>query len=215
MILQIAKIFIIILSGIYMTKEQLLDSLKKQGFSEYILKAFERVHRENFVPEHWKAHAYDDSALDIGFGQTISQPYTIAFMLSLLNLEDNQKILEIGSGSGYVLALINELSPDSQIYGVERLGALALKSQEVLKDKGNIQVFKKDGYDGLKKYAPYDRILISAAADKLPKHLISQLVNGGIMVLPVQNSIFHIKKTSHGFIKREFPGFVFVPLIKD
>ena len=131
------------------------------------------------------------------------------------NLEDNQKILEIGSGSGYVLALINELSPDSQIYGVERLGALALKSQKVLKNKENIHIFKKDGYDGLKKYAPYNRILISAAADELPKHLISQLVNGGIMVLPVQNSIFHIKRTSHGFIKREFPGFVFVPLIKD
>ncbi len=198
-----------------MTKEQLIDSLKKQGFSEYIVKAFERVAREDFVPEHWKDHAYEDSALDIGFGQTISQPYTIAFMLSLLDLEDNQNILEIGSGSGYVLALINELSPDSQIYGVERLGALAIKSQEVLINKENIQIFKKDGYDGLKKFAPYDRILISASSEELPKHLIGQLVDGGIMVLPVQNSIFHIKKTPHGFIKREFPGFAFVPLIRD
>jgi len=192
-----------------------LESLKKQGFSEYIVKAFERVSRESFVPYHWKEHTYDDSALDIGFGQTISQPYTIAFMLSLLELKDNQKIIEIGSGSGYVLALINELSPDSKIYGVERLGVLAVKSQEILHDKENIQVFKKDGYDGLKKYSPYDRILISAAADELPKHLINQLKIGGIMVVPVQNSIFHIKKTAHGFIKKEFPGFVFVPLIKE
>ncbi|MEM3113326.1 MAG: protein-L-isoaspartate O-methyltransferase [Candidatus Pacearchaeota archaeon] len=196
-------------------KLRLLESLKKHGFSEFIVKAFEKVPRENFVPEHWKEHAYDDIPLDIGYGQTISQPYTIAFMLSLLELKDNQKILEIGSGSGYVLALINELSPDSKIYGIERLGALALKSQKVLKDKENIMIFKKDGYDGLKKYSPYDRILISASAEELPKHLLAQLVDGGIMVVPVKNSIFHVRKTPHGFIKREFPGFIFVPLIKE
>jgi len=197
--------------------ENLINSLIEDGYlkTPVIIEAFKKIDRADFTLNEYKNEAYVNAPLPIGFGQTISQPYTIAFMLSLLNLEDNQKILEIGSGSGYVLALINELSPDSQIYGVERLGALALKSQKVLKNKENIHIFKKDGYDGLKKYAPYNRILISAAADELPKHLISQLVNRGIMVLPVQNSIFHIKRTSHGFIKREFPGFVFVPLIKD
>ena len=197
-----------------MSKETLISSLKEKGFSEKIVSAFDSVNREDFVPLHWKEHAYDDVALEIGEGQTISQPYTIAFMLSLLELDDMMKVLEIGSGSGYVLALLSEISKNSFIYGVERVKSLYKKSQIILRLYG-VKVFCKSGFSGLKKFAPYDRILISAASDKIPEHLLSQLNEGGIIVCPVKNSIFKIKKTSSGVIKREFPGFSFVPLVED
>jgi len=128
-----------------MDKTHLILSLRKHGFSEEIITAFEHVAREDFVPEHWREHAYDDIPLEIGQGQTISQPYTIAFMLSLLELEKGYKILEVGSGSGYVLALLNELAPDSEIYGVERLSALVNRSKRVLRFNKKIRIFKKDG----------------------------------------------------------------------
>jgi len=240
------------------TKPELLTYLEKKGFSNKILKAFEKIKRENFIPKNLKPYAYEDTPLSIGNGATISQPYTIAFMLNLLelnkltdksininnlkisksdiskinnkakkrrerSLEDNKlkvnninkpKILEIGSGSGYVLDLINEISKNSKIYGVERIKELVEKSSNVLKAKKNIVVICGDGSKGLKKYAPYDRILISASAEKIPLHLYSQLKNDGTMVCPVKNSIFQIKRRELKLEKKEFHGFIFVPLIK-
>lgn len=196
-----------------MNKPQLLTHLEKQGFSDKILNAFEKIKRENFIDKNLKQHAYLDEPLPISHGQTISQPYTVAFMLNLLELKNNQKILEIGSGSGYVLALINEISKKSKIYGVERIEELVQKSSNVLKTKKNISIICEDGSKGLKKYAPYDRILISASAEKIPSHLYSQLKSNGIMVCPVKNSIFQIKRKKLRIEKKEFPGFVFVPLI--
>ncbi len=231
-----------------MNKPQLLKSLKQQGFSDKILNAFEKIKREDFIDKNLKQHAYLDKPLPISHGQTISQPYTVAFMLNLLELNnltdksininnlkilssykeerissnskennkilDNKpKILEIGSGSGYVLALINKISKKSKIYGVERIEKLVQKSSNVLKTKKNISIICDDGSKGLKKYAPYDRILISASAEKIPSHLYSQLKSNGIMVCPVKNSIFQIKRKKLRIEKKEFPGFVFVPLI--
>ena len=197
-----------------MSKEILIKGLQEKGFSQKIIDAFRNVPREDFVPAHWRERAYDDVALEIGNGQTISQPYTIAFMLSLLDLEDELKILEVGSGSGYVLALISDISKNSMIYGVERIKSLYRNSQVVLRNY-DVKVFCKSGFGGLKTYAPYDRILVSASADEIPKKLVAQLGDGGVLVCPVGNSIFKIKKTSQGVIKREFPGFAFVPLIDD
>ena len=111
-----------------MNKQQLIQELKKEGFSDKILKAFETIKREDFIPEKFKEYAYENESLPIEEGATISQPYTIAFMLNLLELKDNQKILEIGSGSGYVLALINEISKNSEIYGIERIKGLVESS---------------------------------------------------------------------------------------
>ena len=200
-----------------MNKLQLIKSLKNQGFSEKILKAFRKVKREDFVPMEFKESAYEDIPLPIGLVQTISQPYTIAFMLNLLELENKEKlkILEIGSGSGYVLALINEISKDSKIYGVERLESLVKQSENRLRSKKNIRIIFGDGSKGLKEYVPYDRILISASCEKIPECLYSQLNEKGIIVASVKNSIYQIKKTGLRIEKKEFPGFVFVPLVED
>lgn len=198
------------------TKPQLLAYLEQQGFSNKIVSAFEKVKRENFIPKNQKQHAYEDHPLSLSakYRSTISQPSTIAFMLKLLELTDNQKILEIGSGSGYVLALINKISKKSKIYGVERIEELVEKSSKVLKNKRNITVICGDGSKGLKKYAPYDRILISARAEKIPTYLSTQLKDNGIIVSSVQDSIFQIKRKGLKLEKKEFYGFTFVPLIK-
>ena len=134
-------------------------------------------------------------------------------MLDLLELKENIKILEVGSGSGYVLALINQISKNSKIYSIERIKELVEKSRKILDD--DIVVVCGDGSKGLKKHAPFDRILVSASAEEIPSKLIEQLKIKGVLVCPVQNSIFQIKKTKEGVVKKEFPGFVFVPLIEN
>ena len=196
-----------------MGKQELIRSLRQEGFAEEIISAFDKVPREKFISAQFKDYAYEDTALPIGENQTISQPYTIAFMLSLLELKGEHKILEVGSGSGYVLALLNALAQSSSVYGVERLKPFVKRSKSVLKDKKNISVFNKDGTKGLKKFAPYDRILVSASAKEIPEALLEQLAEGGVLVTPVVDAIFQIKKTPTGLIKRVFPGFAFVPLI--
>ncbi len=201
-----------------MNKEELIRSLKQQGFSERIVKAFEKVRREKFIPKISKTMAYEDTALPIGKGQTISQPYTIAFMLSLLKLEpeskNKQKLLEVGSGSGYVLALLDEILDNAELYGIERVEELAERSREELKNKFNIEVIHGDGSKGLPDKAPFDRIIVSASADEIPSKLVRQLKIGGILVVPVRNSILQIQRFTNENKIQEFSGFRFVPLIE-
>lgn len=197
-----------------MDKKELINSLKKQGFSEEIIKAFSNVKREDFIPEEFKDSAYEDEPLPIGYGQTISQPYTIAFMLKLLELGDNQKILEVGSGSGYVLALMNEISKNSEIYAIERIKGLTEISKKVLKDKRNIKIIYGDGSKGIIG-EQFDRILVSAGSEDIPQRLLHQLKYKGILVCVVKNSIIAVKKEVGGNKIYEYPGFVFVPLIED
>ena len=198
-----------------MKKEELIHQLKKEGFGGRILRAFEEVDRSKFVFKEHERFAYEDEPLPIGFGQTISQPYTIAFMLNLLDLKDKQKILEVGSGSGDVLELIAHISKNSQIFGIERIKELAESSSERLKTHKNIKVVRGDGSKGLKSEKPFDRILISASADEIPDKLINQLKFGGILVAPVKNSIMVVEKYSGQNKIKEYPGFSFVPLIED
>jgi len=198
-----------------MDKNQLIYSLKEEGFSKKILQAFEKIPRENFVSQNLQKYAYEDRPLPIGKNQTISQPYTIAFMLNLLDLKNNQRILEVGSGSGYVLALMSKLSKGSEIYGVEKIKSLADNSIGVLRKYKNIKVIHADGTKGLPEEAPFDRVLVSAAAHKIPEKLIDQLKVGGILVIPVTNSIISLKKTKKGNEIKEFSGFRFVPLVED
>jgi len=167
-----------------MNKTQLLQSLKQQGFSRKIIDAFKKVKREDFVPEEIKHRAYEDRAQPIGKDQTISQPYTIAMMLYLLEIKQGQKVLEVGSGCGYVLALINTITK-SKVYGIEIIKALAEKSKQNLKDYPNIKVYNKNGNKGLKEHSPFERILISAACEKIPETLLNQLADNGILVAPV------------------------------
>lgn len=192
-------------------KNNLIDALKKQGFEQKIVKAFEKVKREEFVPDAYKGLSYEDIALSIGEGQTISQPSTIAFMLSLLEVKNGNKVLEVGSGSGYVLALLSNMNPDGEVYGVERIKSLVKLSSDRLSKIKNVQVHSASQKLGLEKYAPFDRILVSASGDEIPQDLVKQLAPGGIMVIPVNESII---KFSEGIVE-EHEGFVFVPLVRN
>lgn len=197
-----------------MQKEKLIKELRKQKIPENILEVFRKVKRENFLPEKLKTYAYKNYPLPIGQGQTISQPYTIAFMLILLELKDKQKILEVGSGSGYVLALISEISKKSELFGIERIKELAESSQKILNSKKNIKIIYGDGSKGLKKESPFDRIITSAASEDIPQKLVKQLKIGGILVAPVKKSIIRLKKFVNENKIQEFSGFEFVPLIE-
>ena len=199
-----------------MNKQQLLSSLKQQGFSKQILNAFSKVPRENFIPQELKPQAYEDNALPIGKEQTISQPYTIAMMLSLLELKPKHKVLEVGSGCGYVLALISEITKE-KVFGIEIIKELAEKSKQNLKNY-DVEVYNKNGAEGLEEKAPFSKILISAACKKIPKKLLSQLKDNGIIVAPVgpryEQSLVAVQKKKNKFIvKKEIPGFIFVKFV--
>lgn len=196
-------------------KNLLLEKLRFAGFPLYILKAFSEVNREKFVNNSDVAFAWNDIPLPLGFNSTISQPYTIAFMLNLLELENqsNLKVLEIGSGCGYVIALMNEIAQNSNLFGIEINSGVGENSIEKLKAHQNIKIFLHDGKDGLPDESPFDRILISAASEKKPYHLLDQIKDSGIIVAPVLNSIVKMKKVGHEAVVEEFPGFVFVPLL--
>ena len=196
-----------------MNKPQLIQYLKQENFPTKITNAFKKIKRENFIPEEYKKYAYEDGPIPIGHAQTISQPYTIAFMLNLLNLKPNQKILEVGSGSGYVLALKNQISPNSQIYGIERIKELADNSKKILHKNKNIHIISADGTNGLKQKAPFDRILVSASSKEIPKTLLQQLSPNGTMVCVVNHSVIVIEKGRKVEKITEHPGFSFVPLI--
>lgn len=204
-----------------MDKDDLIASLKKDGFPNNILNAFKDIRREDFIPDDFKKDAYRDIALPTQDGQTISQPYTIAFMLSLLELDVLNKrrprILEIGSGSGYLLALLSNILPNAKVIGLEINSNLVEISSSLLKDNKNISIINQSGIRGYKKKAPFDRIIISASAkdDSFVKSLIKQLTDKGIIVYPLKDSIIKIKKMKSDLIREEFYGFVFVPLVDD
>jgi protein-L-isoaspartate(D-aspartate) O-methyltransferase len=195
-------------------KDELLASLRKKGFSEEIVTAFQKVKREDFVPQHLVGYAYEDMALPVMDGSTLSQPSTVAFMLNLLELKEDNKVLEIGSGSGYALALLSEIVTKGKVYGIEIIQELGVKSRDYLKDKQNVEILIRDGSKGLPEFAPFDRILISAASSGIPRHLLSQMSENSILVAAVKNSIFQIRKSEKGIIEKEFPGFAFVPLVE-
>ncbi len=204
-----------------MNKQELLESLKEKNFPQEILDAFSKVKREDFMPRNVKEMAYEDTALPIGNGQTISQPYTIALMLSLMDLKKGQKVLEIGSGSGYVLALLSEIVGEKgRVFGVELVKELAEKSKENLIDYGKIRVYNKNGINGLEEEAPFNSIIISAALRDIPEKLMGQLKVGGIIVAPKgsrfeQEIIAIQRKSKTEFeIKKRLPGFIFVPFVE-
>lgn len=203
------------LEKIVVKKEFLIRKLRENGFSERIVRVFNKVDREEFIIEKYKDSTYEDIPLPIGYNQTISQPYTIAFMLDLLEIKNGQKILEVGSGSGYVLALLAELNKNGSIFGIERIKELAENSKEKLKQYENVKVVQGDGSKGLFGEAPFDRILVSAEARRMPQKLIEQLKPRGILVTPLKNSIIKLKKIDGKNEITEHPGFIFVPLVEE
>jgi protein-L-isoaspartate(D-aspartate) O-methyltransferase len=185
-----------------------------------ILSAFEQVPREAFLPPERAAHAYDDTALPIALGQTISQPSMIALMLQALACAPRHRVLEVGSGSGYVLALLSQLG--CEVFGIERHPELAARSRETLRDIGvaDVVVHEGDGTLGLLEHAPYDRILVSAGAAQIPDALLAQLAEGGRLVMPVGGAESQILVTCERDDKgtlhyRAGASCVFVPLISD
>ncbi len=198
--------------------EQLISNLieeKALGTPE-IIEAFRSTDRKYFVlPEH-RLEAYGDYPLPIGYGQTISQPTTVALMLEWLQPRAGQKILDVGSGSGWTTALLAHVAgPKGKVIGVEIIPELVSFGQKNLA-KFNFpqaEIISAGKVLGYTKEAPYDRILVSATGRELPQELVDQLAIGGIMVIPIGNSIFRIRKETSGkIIREEFPGFVFVPL---
>lgn len=185
--------------------------------SPEIIDAFRAVDRKYFVPESFEEHIYVDAPLPIGDGQTISQPSTVAFMLEQLEPGEGDKVLDIGSGSGWTTALLCHIVGDKgSVVGLERMGELVEQGKE------NLSKFQFGSHGRIQRAGEglglpgeeFDRILVSASADEIPEELFLQLKIGGILVIPVRNSIFKFKKISDTYVEREeFYGFVFVPLI--
>jgi protein-L-isoaspartate(D-aspartate) O-methyltransferase len=180
-------------------------------------KAFDKIGRLNFVPAELAGSVDVDAPLPIGFGQTISQPTTVKMMLRWLEVEPGNKILDIGSGSGWTSALLGYLAgPSGKVYAVERIPELVEFGRENCRRFGckNVKFYQAGKHYGLPKAGLFDRILVSAAADRLPEELLEQLKIGGKLVIPVRNDILEIEKTSETDYQTEIhPGFVFVPLV--
>lgn len=199
-------------------KKMVTEQILQRGIEDKrILDAFNNVAREEFVPEEERRYAYEDYPLNIGFGQTISQPYIVALMTSLLDPVKGEKILEIGTGSGYQSAILAYLGAD--VYSIERIKELGELAKERLLRLGyKVKIKIDDGTLGWQEYAPFDKIIITAAAYNLPPPLIEQLKIGGKIVAPLGGSIYQnltvIKKLNDNQLEQKTVcGCVFVPLI--
>jgi protein-L-isoaspartate(D-aspartate) O-methyltransferase len=194
------------------------QQLKLRGISaENVLHAFLTVERHLFVPLELRHFSYEDTPLTIGEGQTISQPYTVAFMLQLADLKSEHRVLEIGTGSGYQTALLATIT--NEVYTIERIPALIKRAQNVLAELNlrNVKYQVGDGTLGWKAEELFDRIIVTAGAPEVPSSLMNQLKTGGKMVIPLgdkwtQNMTCYIK-TEQSFHKEEHGTFRFVPLI--
>lgn len=202
------------------SKRDLFEHLQKgtRVLQDPLVKqAFEKIDRADFVPDKLRDEAYEDYPLPIGFGQTISQPTTVAFMFGLLGVKPGMKVLDVGSGSGWTIALLAEIVGDKgEVYGVERIPELAEFGRSNLKryDFPHAEIFDAGERLGLPERAPFDRILVSAAGDRVPEELEIQLASEGVMVVPVRDSIVRVQKHIGGSQEEKvYPGFAFVPLV--
>ena len=200
-------------------RKKLIDSIRSKGImNEDVLDAMGRVSRHLFMDSSFVNFSYTDKAFPISAGQTISQPYTVAFQTELLEVKKHLKVLEIGTGSGYQTAVLLELG--ARVYTIERQRQLFLDAQKTLGPLNYKPVFfYGDGYEGLPAYQPYDRILITAAAPEIPQQLLNQLAVGGILVVPEgdrfgQKMIRVIRVSEEDFQRSEHGHFSFVPLLR-
>jgi len=201
-------------------RKQLVETVRAKGISdEQILGAIEKIPRHFFLDSTFQNLAYEDKPFPIGAGQTISQPFTVAFQTQLLQVKKRDKILEIGTGSGYQACVLLELG--AIVYTIERQKSLYQKTKLFLPSIGyNPKFFYGDGYKGLPAFAPFDKIIVTAGAPYIPEMLLNQLKNGGIMVIPVgegdvQKMITVVKSVTGEVSIHEHGAFRFVPLLGD
>ena len=200
-------------------RKKLVEGIRSKGISnEKILTAINNIPRHFFLDSAFDEVAYEDRAFPIGEGQTISQPYTVAYQTQLLEINLFEKILEVGTGSAYQACVLAEMG--SQVFTIERQKKLydSNKLFPFLKKYHSIKFFYGDGYEGLPTFAPFDKILITAAAPEIPQKLIDQLKPGGMMVIPVGSGdvqqMMRISKMENGSLKEEvFDHFSFVPMV--
>ncbi len=198
-------------------REQMIkEQIVKRGVQDsLVLEAMLQVERHKFVPQQYRSLAYIDRLLPIGYEQTISQPYIVALMTSLLNLKGDEKVLEIGTGSGYQAAILAELA--KEVYSIEILESLAESAKSLLESLGYTNIFVKcgDGYKGLPEHAPFDAIIVTCAPPSIPEPLLEQLKIGGRMVIPVGTAyqeLLLITRTQEGIKKESIIPVIFVPM---
>ncbi len=198
--------------------EMVEHQLRARGIrDERVLDAMDLVERHLFVGENLQDRAYDDCALPIGENQTISQPYMVALMTELLELKGTERVLEVGTGSGYQCAVLSLLA--SEVFTIERIESLSFNSRDLFRKLGysNIQTIVGDGSLGLPEFSPFDGIIVTAAAPEIPPVYIEQLNSDGILVIPVGNRysqmLYKVKKTASGTSSSVATACVFVPLI--
>ena len=200
-------------------RKRLVEGIRIKGIKDdKVLEAIGKVPRHLFMDSSFLQFAYKDQAFPIGAGQTISQPFTVAIQTQLLQIERYEKILEVGTGSGYQAAVLLEMG--ASVYTIERQRELYLKTQSILPKIGyNPKFFYGDGYKGLPTYGPFDKIIVTAGAPSIPEELLTQLRVGGRMVIPMgppeKQIMYVLVKTSETEYYKEAHGtFVFVPLLK-
>ena len=196
------------------------EQLRHRGISDpRVLEAMAKVPRHLFVPQDYQSSAYEDRPLPIGEGQTISQPYMVAIMTQSLELNGREKVLEIGTGSGYQAAILAELA--GTVYTVERISSLTQSAQRVLGNLGYENIFFRtgDGSGGWPEEAPFGGIIVTAGAPDIPQTFKTQLAEGGILVIPTgpryTQTLFKLTREGEKFIEEDITGCVFVPLVGD
>lgn len=201
-------------------KKMVEQQIKNRGVNDpKVLEAFMKVPRHNFVPGEYQNKAYDDTPLPIGYEQTISQPYIVAYMTEILKPDKHMRVLEIGTGSGYQAAILACLC--GEVYSIEIIDSLASRSKRIFEKEGykNIWVKTGDGYKGWKEYAPFDAIIVTCAPLKIPQPLVDQLAEGGRMIIPAGESyeqkLYLIEKTNGKVSLKETLPVRFVPMIHD
>jgi len=198
---------------------QFLLALRRRGISDAaVLRAMDEVPREHFVESAFADSAYADQALPIACGQTISQPYVVAYMTEQLQVQGEHRVLEVGTGSGYQAAVLSRLA--KQVISVERYRTLADAARMRLASLGygNVEVIVGDGLAGVSERAPYDRIIVTAAAETVPDELVNELADGGVMILPLgphsgPQRLVKLSKGEQGIKQEDLIGVRFVPLL--